>query len=204
MRAKLTFLVIMACLILVFPAISGATPVLTITATGVGYSDTVVLNGNVANGAEEVKIGDSGWVIQYLNAIQTPTGLELMGWYKNASAGTLTLSFSDSEGFVGSNSEIPFYLSFNAPNQGDSMRAYLNDPIHPVATIASSDSITEIPLIPGLDPMLKEVVTIKALDNYGEGGFSASFTSSPVPEPSSLLLLGSGLIGFCLFSRRKR
>jgi hypothetical protein len=80
-------------------------------------------------------------------------------------------------------------LPFGTSNCGDDPVPCLADPSHSsgvFSLVAGNHSIT---IVPVLSP---------------SGGGSAYFRASPVPEPATLILFGTGLFGFCARQRKKR
>jgi hypothetical protein len=198
MKRYFFLLILSACII--FPTLASATPVLQVS-DGVNW-----VYANPVDGVVEITntwVG-STWNINSLVGVLNPNGFTLNGNIASIRAGMLTITLTES-GLSGGYHEFPFNIGFDYSSEYLEARppvfgtltstVYLNgnalDPVNDVALAVPGDPYT-----------LKNVITIQnpsSLYNY----FDSSVSMDPIPEPSSLILLGSGLIGTCLFFRRK-
>jgi hypothetical protein len=223
MKVKFSLLLTLAvCFIMAFPSISGATPVLQL-ATGdisITISDGSLLDANSASGVVTY-IGPIGnWNINVTtgqthigtesNPIFDLNSVDSSSTVSNAPA-DLIIMLSDT-GFVGG-SPRPFNASIGGTTYGTlSYNTYFGvglfdtsnqvaSLIFPVSPFSGSGSVIGNP---EQSFSMTQVVTISHPAGNNISSFNGMLSDpNPVPEPSSLILLGTGLLGTCIFFRRK-
>jgi hypothetical protein len=229
MKIKFNFLFSLAiCFIMAFPAISGATPVLRLSTgssmieiTDGSAGDANPLSGIVtyigAVGTEwtinvttgQTAIGSITEPVFDLNSVDSSvTGSMFIN------PADLTIMLSDS-GFLGNGLSRMFDAHIGGTTQGTlAYNTYYGEGLFdlsneiagmafsPIA-FSASQSITGIPS----DYFsMTQVVTISHPGGSQISSFNGMLSdavANPVPEPSSLILLGSGLLATCLFFRRR-
>ena len=159
-----------------------------------------VWNINVTTGLTKPASGSVMNPSMDLNTINNSTG-----------AGTITIKFTDTGfgpfaggGFldhiggttVGTVSASELYDGNNQPFAGTTIAT-----LGPFATPAFSQTVSSLGVAGTFPFSLTQVVVIS---HGGVGTTSLDYMKTPVPEPASLLLLGSGLIGFGYLRRRRK
>lgn len=117
--------------------------------------------------------------------------------------GTLTITFTDSGFQNPANLPIGFLMTMGGTSAGTvNYSAYVD--ASPIGSISSANTPFAISTSGTVDPLssysLTQTVVITQ-STYGTSSFDA--TLAPVPEPSTMMLLGGGLIGMAAWGRKK-
>jgi hypothetical protein len=222
-KIKFNFLFLLAvCFIMAFPSISGANPVLRLSTGGTTIE---IADGGVGDLNPEIG------AITYIGAIgnnwfsnvvtgQTNLGTDSVPIFdlnavdksKNV-PDDLVIMLSDT-GFLGNGQLRNFDASIGGTTYGTlTYTTYygvgLFDTTNEIASLTFPytpfSGIGSVTGIPDQSFSMTQVVTIShPSGNNNISSFNGMLSDpEPVPEPSSLLLLGSGLLGTCFFCRRK-
>jgi hypothetical protein len=228
MKIKFNFLFSLAiCFIMAFPAISGATPVLrlstgttTIEITDGGAGDANPLAGIVtyigAVGTEwtinvttgQTAIGSITEPKFDLNSVDSSSTSSMF-----INPADLTIMLSDA-GFIGNDQSRIFNAHIGGTTQGTlTYNTYYGEGLFDLANEIASMTFLPISFsdsqafsgIPSASFSMTQVVTISHPGGSQISSFNGMLSDdmNPVPEPSSLLLLGSGLLATCFFFRRR-
>jgi hypothetical protein len=224
MKKNLAFmLVLTASLILTFASISNATPVLQLVTAGsttITVADGSFLDMDIRPEfiAFSGTIGD--WNVQSVSGSSNESGLSFNATVLGGGHNDLSIWFSDDD-FVKSNpltsittsiitsvsGTMPYLETMKMGSFYGTELLERNNNIHifesyiPMFTDISED------LVPVDDTYsMTQIVRLSYwAPNYGNAyNISASMNNSPVPESSSMILLGSGLIGAGFLVRRKK
>jgi hypothetical protein len=223
MKVKCSFLFLLTvCFIMAFPSISGATPVLRLST---GSTTIDIIDGGIGDLNPEIGVItfmgaiDSNWFSNVITG-QTNLGTDAVPIFDLSAVDKsknvpddLVIMLSDT-GFLGDEQLREFNASIGGTTYGSlTYSTYygvgLFDTTNQVADMAFSNSpfsgAGSVTGIPAQSFSMTQVVTIShPSGNNKISSFNGMLSDpSPVPEPSSLLLLGSGLLATCFFFRRK-
>jgi hypothetical protein len=222
MKVRLSVLSILAvCFIVTFPAISGATPVLRIST---GSSTIDITDGGVGDFNPEVgavtyigAIGD--WFSNVITG-QSNLGTDSIPIFDLSAVdksrnvpSDLVIMLSDT-GFLGEGMSRQFDASIGGTTYGTlTYKTYygvgLFDTTSEISTLTFPytpfSGASSIVGIPSQSFSMTQVVTIShpSGDNKISSFNGMLSDPNPVPEPSSILLLGSGLLATSFFFRRR-
>lgn len=198
-----------AVLALATPAVLADTITFTGTEGGSGITTTGFTLVNITSGPHKnsslgaVGSQHSGWIFD-----EFTTGN--VGYFPITVAGSSTAAYSTPSAFkyasgVGGTT-FPFLL-FTTTENGHTLNVYVNSVgAHSSGTVSTKGSLTLNGYIT-LDGGKKLPVTVSVLnDTVGTGAkaFTATITGNFAPEPGSLALLGTGVLGIANLVRRRR
>jgi hypothetical protein len=179
------------------------------TANATTYTSTFDVSGSVAvSGTDPLKVTFSG-IAGTINANLPPSGLYDWSVYINNFAiagysgsigqidiGTLSFLLSLSSGSAtASEITVPFSLFGSSSIDDVLLKDFKVD-----WTKSGNSIVLDITASSGLSELKSHLAPFSNSTNFTIKG---SLTATPVPEPSSIILLGIGLIGFAGVSRRK-
>jgi len=158
-------------------------------------ADGVAGTGSYASGTGEVRQQNNGWAGNFADG-------DFLNWTTDVGNGPLTLNFSQGFTQIGAQIQSDYFGAFtaqicdvngcvsedgNSTSAGDDSAIYIG-----ISSATPIDSVTFSLTSASYDP-----------NDFAINQVSLDGGASPVPEPSSLLLFGSGLVGFAGAMRRK-
>jgi hypothetical protein len=180
---------------LMLPSLSSASPILKLvygSDTAIFTNDDGIFNLDQAFGRFTVQV----------NGLATPNGLSLIGHASSWDDGVyplspLQISLFEDNYIGGTPRPVNIAFELGTDRQGTYV-AKLDSTTLATMNSTNSDSFF---VTPPPSFSLEQIVSLSG--DPGEYWFTASLGATPNPEPSSLLLLGSGLIGAAAIFRRK-
>ncbi len=196
MKKRLGYFLMMTVCCLLFPILASATPVLTLQYDGL-TQNVVGTDGFFSYD------GAIGRFSVQLNGIANPGSLALSGHATSFNNGQallpLIVTFSEDNAQGGL---VPINISFGYFSEAGVISDLVKINGEEFGPYTSAVNFSDQRALPNPFAMSEELT----FSNQGsaEYWFGAGVNASPAPEPSSLILLGSGLIGAAAIMRRKR
>jgi hypothetical protein len=218
MKNRIALFAIASCFLLIFSSIGGATPVLTLSSGSTTIVITDLTPGDLDGRPDFVTFSGAvgAWNIDNVKLSSSLGDLIVTAKVLGGNDTPLEIRVSDDD-FANVADSVTFASSIEGiePYRETIGSAYfwgtsLFDESNLVYSFYSPESAfsgyqeTAFPSVPDVYSMTQVITLYHWGYDYGNAyEFQSTLNNSPIPEPSSIIFLGTGLLGVALFFRKK-